>query len=175
MRNRILLFVFFLLSFHLLNAQLKTVTLPGTQGTDSVSNGPAATPQNDPAQNNSAQNSNAPMTAKDSLKLALANFKNALSDVGKLFNRKSDTVLIVIPGIDYDNSGLLQLKEKLKNLKAVRSVTMYYSSNTATLEVACKGTPASLWDTLPPDARTAFKVTEMGNTSIGLRCKENAQ
>jgi len=120
-----------------------------------------------------AQNAPAPMTAADSLNLAIANAKTAFNDIRKLFAKKSDTMLIVIPQIEYDNSSLAQLKESLKKVKGVRSVTSHYTTATATLEIAYKGQPTDLWDLLPADIKAPFKVTELGATNITLLCKQN--
>ena len=123
---------------------------------------------------NAASVPNAPstMTASDSLKMAFTNLKSAFSDVSKLFARKSDTMSIVIPQVEYDNSSLAQLKENLKKVKGVRSVTMRYTTTTATLQIAYKGKPTDVWDTLPADVKAAFKVMELGDTGITLQCKQ---
>ncbi len=118
------------------------------------------------------QTSSAPMTASDSLKLAISNAKTAFADISKLFSRKSDTMLIVIPEIDYDNSSLAQLKECLKKAKGVRSVTTHYNASTATLEVAYKGKPNEVWDMLPAYSKAAFKLTEFGANTISLQYKQ---
>ena len=119
-------------------------------------------------------NAAAPMTSGDSLKQAMSNFKSALSDINKLFTRKSDTMLIVIPQIEYDNSSLARLKECLKKAKGVRTVTTHYSDATATLEIAYKGKPNEVWEMLPEDAKAAFRLTELGTTSITLQYKQKS-
>ena len=121
-----------------------------------------------------AQNAPTGMTAKDSLKLALANAKTAINSLSKLFAVKRDTMTINIADIDYDNSNLAQLKDDLKKLKGVRSVTMHYNANTATMEIAYKGKPADVWDNLPADVKEVFKVSEFGDNNIKVKYKQKS-
>ena len=121
------------------------------------------------------QNTSATMSAGDSIMLAITNAKSAIEDISKLFARKSDTMLIVIHEIEYDNSSLVQLKESLKKIKGVRSVTTQYNAATATLEVAYKGKVNEVWDMLPPNSKAAFRLTEFSTNKISLQYKQKAQ
>ncbi len=115
-----------------------------------------------------------PMTAQDSLRQSLANFKTALADVNKLFVRKSDSMTIVITDIDYDNSHLTQLKTGIKKLKNVRSLVMRYAGTTATMDILYKGKPTDLWDNLPTATKSSFKISEIGDKNIKLDYKHNS-
>lgn len=112
-----------------------------------------------------------PKTKSDSLKMAIANVKNAFDAASKLFISKRDTITIVIPDIDYDNINLLLLKEHIKKVKGVRSVEMNYNSSTAKLEVAFRGKPTDLWDNIHADVRMKFKLIEAGENNITLNHK----
>lgn len=112
-----------------------------------------------------------PKTRSDSLKMAIANVKNAFDAASKLFISKRDTMTIVIPDIDYDNINLLLLKEHIKKVKGVRSVVMNYNSSTAKLEVAFRGKPTDLWDNIHADVRMKFKLIEAGENNITLKHK----
>ncbi|MHB1177324.1 MAG: hypothetical protein ACYCZO_03240 [Daejeonella sp.] len=126
------------------------------------------TPENSsPAMNGNPQH--APLTRSDSLKMAIANVKNAFNAASKLFAAKRDTITIVIPDIDYDNISLLLLREHIKRIKGVRAVAMNYNLSTAKLEIEYKGKPATLWDNIHPDARIKFKLIEAGENNITLK------
>lgn len=112
-----------------------------------------------------------PKTRSDSLKMAIANIKNAFDAASKLFISKRDTMTIVIQDIDYDNINLLLLKEHIKKVKGVRSVVMNYNSSTAKLEVAFRGKPTDLWDNIHADVRMKFKLIEAGENNITLEHK----
>jgi hypothetical protein len=148
-----------------------TDTLPELPGNPEAGTGNGQTTGAMPVQG-TAQMPSQSMTAGDSLKMAFTNLKTAFADVNKLFARKSDTMLIVIPQVEYDNGSVTQLKDNLKKLKGVRSVTMRYSAATATLQVAYKGKPTDVWDTLPTDVKAGFKLTELGDAGITLQCKQ---
>ena len=110
-------------------------------------------------------------TKTDSLKMAFTNLKNALLSANKLFTGKADTMTLTIPGVDYDNLSLSLLKESIQKMKIVKAVGMTYSSSTATLEIAYKGKPTDIWDSVPVDLRTKFKLTEAGESSILVKYK----
>ncbi|MDQ6757130.1 MAG: hypothetical protein M3004_09355 [Bacteroidota bacterium] len=112
------------------------------------------------------------MTRSDSLKMALNNMKSAFNNINKLFAGKRDTMTIIIPEIDYDNTSLNQLKETIKKVKGVRSVVMHYNASTATMEVAYKGKPTDVWDNVSADVKTKFKLVEAGDNNITLKYKE---
>lgn len=130
---------------------------------------PIADQRNTEAQNPSG-NSTA-MTRADSLKMAIADMKKAFEAAGKLFAGKSDTLTIVIPGIDYENLSLARLKDSLSKLKGTRSVMLQYSGSTARLEVAFKGKTEQLWDSVPSDIRMMFKLVEADGRNIKLNPK----
>jgi hypothetical protein len=110
-------------------------------------------------------------TKTDSLKMAFTNLKNALLSANKLFTGKADTMTLTILGVDYDNLSLSLLKENIQKMKIVKAVGMTYSSSTAILEIAYKGKPTDIWDSVPVDLRTKFKLTEAGESSILVKYK----
>ncbi len=112
------------------------------------------------------------MTRSDSLKMSFNNIKKAFGAFNKFFTPKRDTMTIMISEIDYDNANLLQLKEKLKNVRGVKSVTMHYKSSTAIMEICYKGKATDVWDNLPPATKTAFKLMETSENNIILKQKD---
>ncbi len=138
---------------------------PGQQAPQPADDSPAGN-----VLQNTGGNSTA-MTRADSLKMAITDLRKAFDDASKLFIRKSDTLTILIPDIEYENPGLAKLKESLEKIKGTRSVIMHYSKSTARLEVAFKGKPADLWNGVPPDIRTMFKLVEAGERNITLAHK----
>ena len=109
----------------------------------------------------------------DSLKKATKDLKTSMNDVktsfSTLFGGKRDT--IAIANIEYDDASLASLKENLKKLKDVKSVIMQYKSSAALLEVSFKGKATDLWDKLPADAKSPFKLVEAGDNNITLENK----
>jgi hypothetical protein len=118
------------------------------------------------------QSSTATMTAQDSLKKSISEIKTAFSGMSKLFARKSDTISLLVSNIDYDNSNLTLLKDNLKKLKGVWSVIMHYNGTTAMMEIACKENSSDLWDKLPANLKSYFKVAEFGDKVIKLSYRE---
>lgn len=106
--------------------------------------------------------------AADSLKMAVNDAKTSFKT---LFKGHTDTTTITIAGIDYEDPGLNLLKESLKKVKGVKSVSMEYKSSTALLKVDFKGKPTNLWDQLDAQAKTPFKLVEAGDNDIVLKCK----
>ena len=111
----------------------------------------------------------------DSLKKATKDIKTSMNDVktsfSTLFGGKRDTIAIAIANIEYDDASLASLKENLKKLKGVKSVIMQYKSSAALLEVSFKGKATDLWDKLPADAKSPFKLVEAGDNNITLENK----
>lgn len=111
------------------------------------------------------------MSKSDSLKMILNKAKAAFTNISKLLVAKRDTMTIMIPEIDYDNSSLTELKESLKKMRGVISVVMHYNASTATIGVACKGKPNDIWDNVSADVKTKFKLMEAGDNNITLKYK----
>ncbi len=111
------------------------------------------------------------MSKSDSLNMMLTKAKAAFTNISKLLVAKRDTMTIMIPEIDYDNSSLIELKESLKKMRGVKSVVMHYNVSTATIEVACKGKLTDVWDNVSPDVKTKFKLMEAGDNNITLKYK----
>jgi hypothetical protein len=111
----------------------------------------------------------------DSLKSAAADvkssFANAKVSLATLFPNRKDTIAIAISSIEYDDAGLVLLKEDLKKMKGVKSVLMQYKGGAAMLEIPFKGSATDLWDKLPPDAKAPFKLLEAGDNNISLENK----
>ena len=103
--------------------------------------------------------------AADSLKMAM---NDAKSSFNTLFKVHKDTTTIMISGIDYSDSNLSVLKDNLKKMKGIKSVSTQFQSNTVTLKIPFKGKPADLWDQLPSYSKTPFKVIEATDNNIVL-------
>jgi hypothetical protein len=106
--------------------------------------------------------------SSDSLKQAINNLKTSFNG---LFGGKKDTIAITISDIDYDDANLATLKDNLKNIKGVKSVTMKYKSSCAVIDVPYKGVATDLWDKLPVDTKKPFKLLEASDNSITLKYK----
>lgn len=111
------------------------------------------------------------MTRGDSLKMTINNIKNAFGAFNNILKAKRDTITIMISDIDYDNANLSQLRENLKKVKGVKSVTMHYKSSTAIMEISGKGKATDVWDNLPAFTRSAFKLLEAGDYNLILKQK----
>jgi len=104
----------------------------------------------------------------DSLKMAMNDLKTSFNS---LFGNKRDTISIYISNIEYDDNNLAILKEDLKKVKGVKAVNMQYRQSVALLDISFKGKSADLWDKLPTEARSPFKLVEAGDYNITLQYK----
>jgi hypothetical protein len=103
--------------------------------------------------------------AADSLKMAMSDAKNSFNT---LFKGHKDTTTISISNIEYGDPNLSVLKDELKKIKGIKSVSTEFQSNTITLKVPFKGNPTDLWDRLPSNSKVPFKVIEATNNNIVL-------
>jgi hypothetical protein len=148
----LLCFIFFSVSSA---AQTKTTHSTANSGTKPVQ---PAGPSN-----------NQPLSVKtDSLKMAMNDLKMSLHSI---FGNKRDTISIYISNIEYDDANLTVLKDDLKKIKGVKGVNMQYKQSSAMLDISFKGKSADLWDQLPNEARTPFKLVEAGDFNITLQYK----
>src|SRR6476661_7482275 len=104
----------------------------------------------------------------DSLKMAMNDLKSSFNS---LFGNKRDTISIYISNIEYDDNNLSILKDDLKKVKGVKAVNMQYKQSAAMLDISFKGKSAELWDKLPIEARSPFKLVEAGDYNITLLYK----
>ncbi len=109
-------------------------------------------------------------SASDSIKMALHDAKTSFNT---LFKGHKDTTTIIISNIDYEDSNLTTLKENLKKLKGVKSVSMEYKSSTVLLKIPFKGKPTDLWDQLPPPAKAPFRLIEASENYISVKFKND--
>ena|SRR5690242_1905920 len=115
--------------------------------------------------------------AKSSMKSAADSIKWAINDAkssfNTLFKSHKDTAAIAISNVEYEDSNLANLKECLKRLKGVKSVSEEYKSSNAVLRVPYKGKPTDLWDQLPASVRAPFRLVEAGDHFISLKFKDD--
>jgi len=78
-----------------------------------------------------------------------------------------------ISNIEYEDSNLANLKENLKKLKGVKSVSEEYKSSNALLKIPFKGKPTDLWDELPASVKAPFRLVEAGDNFISLKFKND--
>jgi hypothetical protein len=115
---------------------------------------------------------NQSLTVKtDSLKMAMNDLKSSFNS---LFGNKRDTISIYISNIEYDDNNLSILKDDLKKVKGVKAVNMQYKQSAAMLDISFKGKSAELWDKLPIEARSPFKLVEAGDYNITLLYKNTS-
>jgi hypothetical protein len=114
-------------------------------------------------------------TAKPSMKSAADSIKWAISDAkssfNTLFKSHKDTAAIAISNVEYEDSNLANLKECLKKLKGVKSISEEYKSSNAVLKIPYKGKPTDLWDQLPASVKAPFRLIEAGDNFISLKFK----
>ncbi|HJW17167.1 MAG TPA: hypothetical protein VJ499_08600 [Flavisolibacter sp.] len=116
-----------------------------------------------------ASSNNQPLSVKtDSLKMAMNDLKTSFHSI---FGTKRDTVSIYISNIEYDDANLSVLKDDLKKLKGVKGVNMQYKQSNAMLDISYNGKSIDLWDKLPSEARSPFKLLEAGDYKIILQYK----
>ncbi len=106
----------------------------------------------------------------DSLKMAVSDAKESFNTI---FKGHRDTTAILISNVEYDDSNLQHLKESLKKLKGVKSVSEQYKSSNVVLKIPFKGKPTDLWDELPIPVKAPFKLIEAGDNSISLKFKND--
>jgi hypothetical protein len=140
-------------------AQSKTTTTQNKQPTNTT---PAKT-----TNQNAQQPSLSAQT--DSLKLAADDIKKSFNT---LFGGKRDTIVIAVANVEFDDTNLAILKEQLKKMKGVKGVVMQYKGSSAMLEVSFKGKATDLWDKLPDDAKTPFKIVEAGENSLMVELRK---
>jgi predicted RND superfamily exporter protein len=116
------------------------------------------------AQTKPSAASNKQVNSSDSL-------KKAMTDLKSLFGGKRDTITITVDDVDFDDSSLSNLKENLKILKGVKSLTMQYKSGNAMFAIAYKGNSNELWDNLSAPAKKPFKLQEENDKSISLKLR----
>jgi hypothetical protein len=109
-------------------------------------------------------------SASDSLKMAI---NDAKSSFNTLFKNHRDTEAIMISNIEYEDPNLANLKESLKKLKGVKSVSEQYKSSNAVLKIPYKGKPTEMWDELPASVKAPFKLVEAGDNYISLQFKND--
>lgn len=93
--------------------------------------------------------------------------KQGIRNIGNLF-KKAATVKFVVNGIDNTNSDLLLLKKNIQQTLNVKKVEDSYEANATTLNISYKGKATDLWNTLSANAKQAFAVNQMNDTSISL-------
>src|SRR6185312_10083293 len=108
--------------------------------------------------------------AADSIKMAI---DDAKSSFNTLFKTHKDTATIAISNIEYEDSNLANLKENLKKLKGVKSVSEEYKSSNALLKIPFKGKPTDLWDELPASVKAPFRLVEASDNFISLKFKND--
>ncbi len=106
----------------------------------------------------------------DSVKTALNDAKTSFNT---LFKGHKDTTLIQISNIEYEDPNLTNLKECLKKLKGVKTVSMQYSASNVILKIPFRGKPTDLWDELPAPSKAPFKLIEASDNEIMLKFKND--
>ena len=96
---------------------------------------------------------------------------DAKSSFNTLFKSHKDTAVIAISDVEYEDSNLANLKECLKKLKGVKSISEEYKSSNAVLKIPYKGKPTDLWDQLPAFVKAPFRLVEAGDNFISLKFK----
>jgi len=87
----------------------------------------------------------------------------------------SPQVIIIINDIEYEDENLSLLKENIGKANGVKKVTKDFESGIATLKIVYGGTSSELWDSLPKESRTSFKLVKSGDNMITLSLKKANQ
>ncbi|HXR83303.1 MAG TPA: hypothetical protein VN722_03260 [Hanamia sp.] len=135
---------------------------PVSQKTAKQASGPALEKNAKPTMSSTA----------DSLKMAMSDAKTSFNT---LFKGHKDTTTIRISGIEYGDPNLSVLKDALKNMKGIKSVSTEFHSNTITLKVPFKGKPTDLWDQLPSNSKMPFKLIDATDNNITLKYLNQSQ
>jgi hypothetical protein len=93
--------------------------------------------------------------------------KQGMRNIGNLF-KKAGTVTFTINGIDNNSNDLLSFKKNIQQTVNVKKIEDGYAANIATLKITYKGKATDLWNTLSANAKQAFTVNQMNDTSINL-------
>jgi hypothetical protein len=109
-------------------------------------------------------------STSDSIKMAVNDAKTSFNT---LFKGHKDTTLIQISNIEYEDPNLTNLKECLKKLKGVKTVSMQYSASNVILKIPFRGKPTDLWDELPAPSKAPFKLIEASDNEIMLKFKND--
>lgn len=80
-------------------------------------------------------------------------------------------LIISVSGIEYDDAGFVKLKLNIKSNKKVQDLNQSFSQNTAKLTLTYIGDATELWDEIPADLKTPFKVTAIESNHIDLQSK----
>ncbi|MFN2439786.1 MAG: hypothetical protein ABR503_11350 [Chitinophagaceae bacterium] len=84
-------------------------------------------------------------------------------------------IIISITGTEYDDAGVIKLRETIKLNMKVKEVNPGYSGGTAKISVTYNGKATELWDELPQTVKQLFKVTAIDNINIGLKKDDQKQ
>jgi hypothetical protein len=80
-------------------------------------------------------------------------------------------IYIQVPGIEYDDPNLAQLRTGIAQLKNDKNVSMEYKSGTAVIIVKHKGNCSEIWDKISAAIKMPFKLLEAGEGIIMLEYK----
>jgi len=88
---------------------------------------------------------------------------------GKFGGKKSkNNISIIIRPISYDNEHLNNLYRHISKASGVKKSTKSYNANVISISLDCKNTADDIWQDVPKNIRSNFKIVEIGEKNIIL-------
>jgi hypothetical protein len=147
-------------------------------------NGTTATPTTASTTSTTAASTGKVNKALDNTNAGIDNFTNTtdktkktFESVSKLFKPKTpNEMLVVIPGIAFEDENLDLLKEAIQGLKDVKKAYVGYEDNIATITVVIKGKGKSdFWLELTKEMKDLFKMKNKQENTILVAYKNAVQ
>lgn len=90
--------------------------------------------------------------------------------LGGLFGSRN-TVVMGFTGIDYGDEKLSQIVRHFQGIKGVKDVTKLLNNGSVTIQLKSKSGPSQIWENLPQDLKSSFKVVEANEHAMLMHFK----
>ncbi|WP_430968913.1 hypothetical protein [Spongiimicrobium sp. 2-473A-2-J] len=120
-------------------------------------------------------------TAKNTdnaIKSTVENSKETIKTIGSLFGsgknkgktagKSKGSITIAVSQVSYDNVHLNRLYSHLSNAKGVKKPTKSFGESQASINLIYKESADALWQGVPKQLRSAFKMLRMDDKSMAL-------
>ncbi len=109
-----------------------------------------------------------------SLKTSLNSSKETFNDLKGMFksNKVLNIILITINNIEYGNAKLKLLQNAILKSKGVKKSSNNFQDNIATIEVSYKKNADKLWENIPTNISSSFKVVSINEKEIHINLKD---
>lgn len=112
----------------------------------------------------------------NSSKETVANVKETFTSIfgtGKKKNTEKQLVIIQITNVTYDDEGLTQFYNRAKKVRGVKNPSKTFKAGNALIELEYKKGADALFQEIPKNIRSSFKIIEISDTSILLQHSKN--